>query len=130
MIISLHPSQVLCCICLQQKFFCEISFYYNSDGIDASLKHGFHGRLPCDHQTELMTFALALTLRRHLYEIRRPQRKQITLFDWLLVPQLILTEDQIILLDLVTPSRNSVLCSPRTRCILKFLCTSVHFCVS
>ena len=31
-----------------------------------------------------------------------------------LVPQLILTEDQIILLDLVTPSRNIVLSSPRT----------------
>ena len=44
-----------------------------------------------------------------------------------LVPQLILTEDQIILLDLVTPSRNSVLSSTRTGCILEamtifFLC--------
>ena len=44
-----------------------------------------------------------------------------------LVPELILTEDQIILLDLVTPSRNSVLSSPRTGCILEamaicFLC--------
>ena len=46
----------------------------------------------------------------------------------LLVPRLILTEDQIILLDLVTPSRNSVLSSSRTGCILaqamtiRFLC--------
>ena len=30
-----------------------------------------------------MTFARPLTLRRHLYEISRGQRKQITLLDWL-----------------------------------------------
>ena len=39
--------------------------------------------------------------------------------SWLLVPQLILTDDQIILLDILTPSRNSVLSSPRTGCILE-----------
>ena len=31
----------------------------------------------------LITFACPLTLRRHLYEISRGQRKKITLFDWL-----------------------------------------------
>ena len=30
-----------------------------------------------------MTFARPLTLRRHLYEINRGQRKKIRLFDWL-----------------------------------------------
>ena len=30
-----------------------------------------------------MTFACPLTLRRHLYEISRSQRKKIRLFDWL-----------------------------------------------
>ena len=30
-----------------------------------------------------MTFARPLTLRRHLYEISRGQRKKIRLFDWL-----------------------------------------------
>ena len=59
------------------------NFLYNCDGIDAELKHGFHGRLPCDHQTKLVTFARPLTLRRHRYEINRGQRKQITLSDWL-----------------------------------------------
>ena len=44
-----------------------------------------------------------------------------------IVPQLILTENQNILLDLVTPSRNSVLSFPRAGCILdsmtiSFLC--------
>ena len=37
----------------------------------------------------------------------------------LLVPQLILTKARIMLLDLVTPSRNSVLSSPITGCILE-----------
>ena len=37
----------------------------------------------------------------------------------LLVTQMILTEAQIILLDLVTSSRNRVLSSPRTGCILE-----------
>ena len=37
--------------------------------------------MPCDHQTELITFARPLTLRRHLYEISRVQRKKIRLFD-------------------------------------------------
>ena len=96
-----------------------------------------------------MTFARPLTLRRHRYGMSRGQKKKIRLFDWpqsqllerdknftgnggralprLVVPQLILTENQIILLDLLTPSRNSVLSSPRTGCILeamtkRFLC--------
>ena len=38
--------------------------------------------MPCDHQTELITFARPLTLRQHLYEISRGQRKKIRLFDW------------------------------------------------
>ena len=37
--------------------------------------------MPRDHQTELITFARPLTLRRHLYEISRRQRKKIKLFD-------------------------------------------------
>ena len=44
--------------------------------------------MPCDHQTELITFARPVTLRRHLYEISRGQRKKIRLFDWL-GPQLL-----------------------------------------
>ena len=32
---------------------------------------------------ELITFARPLTLRRHLYEINRGQRKKMRLFDWL-----------------------------------------------
>ena len=32
---------------------------------------------------ELITFARPLTLRRHLYEISRGQRKKIRLFAWL-----------------------------------------------
>ena len=52
------------------------NFLYNCDAIDAQLKHGFHGRLPCDHQTELITFARPLTLRQYLYEISRVQRKK------------------------------------------------------
>ena len=39
--------------------------------------------MPCDHQTELITFTRPLTLRRHRYEISRGQRKKIRLFDWL-----------------------------------------------
>ena len=57
---------------------CEISF----TTVTVS-KHDFHGRLPCDHQTEPMTFAKSLTLCQHLYEISRAQRKQITLFECL-----------------------------------------------
>ena len=45
----------------------------------------------------------------------------------LLVPQMILTEDQIILLDLVTPSRNGVLSSPRTGYILEAMTISFLF---
>ena len=33
--------------------------------------------------TELITFSRPLTLRRHLYDISRGQRKKIRLFDWL-----------------------------------------------
>ena len=44
--------------------------------------------MPCDHQTELITFARPVSLRRHLYEISRGQRKKIRLFDWL-GPQLL-----------------------------------------
>ena len=39
--------------------------------------------MPCDHQTELITFTCPLTLRRHRYEISRGQRNKIRLFDWL-----------------------------------------------
>ena len=88
-----------------------------------------------------MTFARPLTLRRHLYEISRGQRKQITLFDWLgsqllerdtnftgsggrCSPAVISVPIDLdgrpnYLLDLVTPSRNSVLSSPRTGFILE-----------
>ena len=83
--------------------------------------------MPRDHQTELMTFARPLTLRRHLYERSKVKadvkgRKRILKkeedystgldLNWLrgirislvmaggalprLVPELILTEDQII----------------------------------
>ena len=59
------------------------NFLYNCDGIDAWLKHGFHRRMPCDHQTELTTFSRPLTLRWQIYEISRGQGKKIRLFDWL-----------------------------------------------
>ena len=121
---------------------CEISL----TTVTLSMRHSW--RLPYDHQTELITFARPLTLRWHLYEISRGQRKKIRLFDLLgsqllerdtnltgnggrrspaVISAPILTEDEIILLDLVTPSRNIVLSSPRTGCILaamtiRFLC--------
>ena len=59
MILSLRPSQVLCCICLQQKL---VKFPLQLWRYRAYLKHGFYERLPCDHQMELMTFARPLTL--------------------------------------------------------------------
>ena len=97
--------------------------------------------MPCDHQTEVITFAHPLTLRRHLCEISRGQRKKIRLFDWLgsqllkrhtnftgnggrsspgvISAPIDLDGRPNYLLDLVTPSRNSVLSSPRTGCIME-----------
>ena len=112
--ISLRPSQVLCCICLQQKF---VKFFLQL------------WRYRCVAVTWL-PWATAMWLSNGAKNVCL---KGIGIspvmaggaFPRLLVPQLILTEDQSILLDLVTPSRNIVLSSPR--CVLEtmtiwFLC--------
>ena len=77
---SLRPSQVLCYMCLQQKF---VKFPLQLWRYRCVTETWLPWRLPYDHQTELITFVRPLTLRQHLYEISRVQRKKIRLFDWL-----------------------------------------------
>ena len=48
----------------------------------AKLKPGFDGRLPCDHQKDLIMYARPSTLRRLLDETNRGQAKRIRLLGW------------------------------------------------
>ena len=137
MILSLRPSQVLCCICLQQKFVkfplqlwrcrCVTETWlpwapamWSSNGANdvCSVFNFMSASLWDKPGSEKANNIIRLACIS-------PAWKGISLVmadgvsPRLLVPQLILTEDQIILLDLVTSSRNSVLSSPRTGCILQ-----------
>ena len=145
MIISLRPSQVLCCIrynrnlrkfpwrlwrcrCVTETWLPRAPAMWSSNGANdvCSVFNFMSASLWDKPGSEKANNIIRLACIS-------PAWKGISLVmaggvsPRLLVPQLILTEDQIILLDLVTPSRNSVLISSRTVCILEamtiwFLC--------
>ena len=127
-LLSIRLSQVLCCICLQQKVVkFPLQLWRYRCVTETWLPWGDAIWSSNGANNVCWSFNVASAF----YGISRGQRKKIRLFDWLgcqllerdtnftinggrrspavISPQLILTEDQIILLDLVTPSRNSVL---------------------
>ena len=137
-LLSLRPSQVLYYICLQQKLICEISFSTRYRCVTETWLPWTAAMWWSNGANDVCSsFNFAST---SLW-VEQGQRKQIRLLHWLgsqlfdrdtnftgngrrrfpavISAQIDLTEDQIILLDLVTPSTNSDLSSPRTWWILE-----------